>query len=476
MAGSHTHPRPTTTVRIHSPDRANDGVVDSGLATVSITVDAVNDAPSFTKGPNQTANEVQVRDTVSPWATGISSGSAGRGWAGRPTSSARLTPTRRCSRWTCGQPIGRPDLRAGAERQTGLRDVRSRSMTTAARCTAATTRAHADAQDHREPGQRPAGTCANDGDATFVGTALNALLGSCTDIDGDTLTFAGGLTSPSHGTVTIHPNSTYTRTRRPGPSRAPTRSHSRRTTAQAALERSHDDHPRLARSDRPERRRPDRLPARSSRAVGRPRSRSSPTTWTSRAGPLSIIAVTQGAKGKVAITGGGTALTYDPTALATGSDSFRYTIQDNQMRTNSAIVVMIISPDKTQADHDDPHRGCRRAEPARVDDGEDPRPLDGHGPRDRRQDDPAPGELQRRTVPDGYPLERPSRRARPGPSPSASAARIAFRAIDTVGNVGVLGHGGLVPSDPDTGDVVREIACAGPSGDVARHLRLRRRR
>ncbi len=65
-------------------------------------------------------------------------------------------------------------------------------------------------------------------------------------------------------------------------------------------------------------------------------------------GPLSIIAVTQGAKGKVAITGGGTALTYDPTALATGSDSFRYTIQDNQMRTNSAIVVVIISPDKTK--------------------------------------------------------------------------------------------------------------------------------
>ncbi len=53
-------------------------------------------------------------------------------------------------------------------------------------------------------------TCANDSNATFVGTALNALLGSCTDIDGDTLTFAGGLTSPSHGTVTIHPNGTYT--------------------------------------------------------------------------------------------------------------------------------------------------------------------------------------------------------------------------------------------------------------------------
>ena len=61
-----------------------------------------------------------------------------------------------------------------------------------------------------------------------------------------------------------------------------------------------------------------------------------------QAGPLTITSVTQGTKGTVAITGGGTGLTYDPTGFATGTDSFRYTITDNQSRSNSATVVVVI--------------------------------------------------------------------------------------------------------------------------------------
>ncbi len=99
----------------------------------------------------------------------------------------------------------------------------------------------------------------------------------------------------------------------------------------------------VARSDREERCRADRLP-------GDP-----PGQWPDRdPGPgqrrrqagrrrLTITAVTQGSKGKVAITGGGTGLTYDPTGFSTGTDSFRYTIQDNQSRTNSATVFIVIS-------------------------------------------------------------------------------------------------------------------------------------
>src|SRR2546428_4273096 len=56
--------------------KANDGTVDSALATVSLTITAVNDAPSFTKGADQTVVEDAGPQTVSGWATAISAGPA----------------------------------------------------------------------------------------------------------------------------------------------------------------------------------------------------------------------------------------------------------------------------------------------------------------------------------------------------------------------------------------------------------------
>src|SRR5205085_2689599 len=54
--------------------KANDGTLDSNVATVSITVGAVNDAPSFTKGADQAVNEDAGAQTANPWATAISAG------------------------------------------------------------------------------------------------------------------------------------------------------------------------------------------------------------------------------------------------------------------------------------------------------------------------------------------------------------------------------------------------------------------
>src|SRR5207249_3960595 len=54
--------------------KANDGALDSGVATVLLTVTAVNDAPSFTKGPDQTVNEDAGPQTSNNWATAISKG------------------------------------------------------------------------------------------------------------------------------------------------------------------------------------------------------------------------------------------------------------------------------------------------------------------------------------------------------------------------------------------------------------------
>ena len=55
---------------------ANGGADTSAVQTFVVTVNAVNDAPSFTKGPDQSANDNAGPVTVSPWATGISAGPA----------------------------------------------------------------------------------------------------------------------------------------------------------------------------------------------------------------------------------------------------------------------------------------------------------------------------------------------------------------------------------------------------------------
>src|SRR5205823_13342916 len=56
--------------------KANDGTVDSNVATVSITLTAVNDAPTFTKGADQTVAQDSGAKTVAAWATGMSAGPA----------------------------------------------------------------------------------------------------------------------------------------------------------------------------------------------------------------------------------------------------------------------------------------------------------------------------------------------------------------------------------------------------------------
>ena len=55
---------------------ATDGTLPSATATVAITVNSVNDPPSFTAGPDQTASSCGGTVTVSLWATNIIPGPA----------------------------------------------------------------------------------------------------------------------------------------------------------------------------------------------------------------------------------------------------------------------------------------------------------------------------------------------------------------------------------------------------------------
>lgn len=54
--------------------KANDGKGGEDTATVTIKVNAVNDAPGFTKGADQTVNEDAGAQSVTGWATAISAG------------------------------------------------------------------------------------------------------------------------------------------------------------------------------------------------------------------------------------------------------------------------------------------------------------------------------------------------------------------------------------------------------------------
>src|SRR3989441_169432 len=60
--------------------KANDGALDSASAAiVTITVNPVNDVPSFTKGAGQTVNEDSGAHTALGWATNLSTGPANEG-------------------------------------------------------------------------------------------------------------------------------------------------------------------------------------------------------------------------------------------------------------------------------------------------------------------------------------------------------------------------------------------------------------
>jgi hypothetical protein len=61
---------------------------------------------------------------------------------------------------------------------------------------------------------------------------------------------------------------------------------------------------------------------------------------------LEIVSVTQGGHGSVAITGGGSGLTYDPAGAFTGTDTFTYTISDGILE-GTATVHVNVAPDVT---------------------------------------------------------------------------------------------------------------------------------
>jgi CSLREA domain-containing protein len=75
-AANLNNPGTTFSFQVQAATDAFGGGLSAGIATATITVTAVNDAPSFTKGANQAILEDAGAQTVAGWATAISAGPA----------------------------------------------------------------------------------------------------------------------------------------------------------------------------------------------------------------------------------------------------------------------------------------------------------------------------------------------------------------------------------------------------------------
>src|SRR5207248_2493085 len=176
----------------------------SNIATVFISVTAVNDPPSFTQGPNQIVAEDSGSQTVTGWATGISAGPGESGqalnfivgngspalFAAQPAVSATGTLTYTPALNSNGTALVTVQLHDDGGVAHGGVDT-SAPQTFTITITAV----------------NDAPVAANDSYATNEDTPLSVaapgVLANDTDVDGDALT-AVVVASPSHGVLTLN--------------------------------------------------------------------------------------------------------------------------------------------------------------------------------------------------------------------------------------------------------------------------------
>jgi VCBS repeat-containing protein len=336
----------SATVSLYAQDSggtANGGDDTSAAQSFTITVNPVNDPPSFVKGSDQTVLEDSLAHTVSPWATALSAGPADE--AGQTLTFVVVSNTKPTlfSVLPAVGPTGVLTYTLAANiNGTATVGVELHDNGTTANGGDDTSAIQTFKINVTAQNDPPA--CTNFTGATFVGSALNGTLTTCTDIDGDALKYAI-ITAPTHGAASITNINTGAFTYTPAAAFQGNDSFTFQATDPGLLTSTVVTMSILVS--------PDPIAKNDVAPTDFPaiRQGSGPTAIPvlandvdKQGGPLSITAITQGSKGTVAITGGGTGLTYDPTGFATGTDSFRYTITDNQLRQNSATVVVVISP------------------------------------------------------------------------------------------------------------------------------------
>jgi VCBS repeat-containing protein len=185
--------------------RANDGNLNSAPATVTITVNPVNDAPIFTVGTNQTTAEDAGTQTVPGWATGISAGPANE--AGQALEF--VVTTDNPSLFAAGPAVGAD----GTLTFTPAADANGQATVTVVLRDDGGT---ANGGQDTSPAQTFTITVTAVNDAPVaadlvITTAEDAAKTgqvTATDIDGDPLTFTL-VSDPAHGTVEFNPDGTF---------------------------------------------------------------------------------------------------------------------------------------------------------------------------------------------------------------------------------------------------------------------------
>jgi Bacterial Ig domain len=334
------------TVTISAKDNGgtlNGGHDTSAAQTFTITVAAVNDPPSFVKGLDPpSVPEDSPAQTVSPWATALSKGPVDEG---AQILSFVIVSNNKTALFSVAPAVGPTGILTYtlAPNANGVATIGVELHDTGGTLNGGDDTSNVQTFKITATALNDPPTCLNDSAATFVGTPLHGTPTTCTDIDGDGLTYAIDI-GPAHGmavfTDTTTGAFTYTTT---SPTFQGTDSFSFHASDAGGASNTVTMSILVS---------PDPIAKNDVAPIDFPSivQGSGPTAIPvlandvdKQGGPLTIDTVTQGTKGTVIILPGGVGLTYDPAGVTTGTDSFRYTIIDDQMRKNSATVVVVVT-------------------------------------------------------------------------------------------------------------------------------------
>jgi VCBS repeat-containing protein len=185
-----------------------------------------------------------------------------------------------------------------------------------------------------DPPACPAASKSGAEDSHFSGTVV------CTDIDGGSLTYAK-VAGPAHGSATVNSSGSWSYQPAANYNGSDSFTYNafdgvvNSTTATVSLTISAVNDPPNAVND-------VGLTVKQNAAATALAVLANDSILPDAGQTLHISAVTQGAHGTVAITGGGTGLTYTPAPTYRGSDSFTYTISDGALTDTATVLLDVV--------------------------------------------------------------------------------------------------------------------------------------